>query len=76
MTAKQKIRRTLPGTRHETRLFAEDGKELWHVLDIRGCFDVLVDASCYQIRVNHILGGQVTTCYGTIEQARAAWPEA
>lgn len=74
MNAQDKIRRSLPGTRHETRLFAEDGVELWHVLDIRGCFDELIDASCYQIRDhNSPLGGVMTTCYGSIEQARKAW---
>lgn len=74
MNAQDKIRRKLPGTRNETLLFAEDGRELWHVLDIRGCFDELIDASCYQIRDNNMpFGGQMVTCYGTIEQARKAW---
>ena len=69
MTPQEFLRRKLPGFKQETLMAANKDRELWHVLDIRGCFDELIDASCYQIRQSD----GVCTCYGTIEQARAAW---
>lgn len=74
MITKQDIRRKLPGFKQETMLVGDRGRELWHVLDIRGCFDELIEASCYQIRTKDtVLGGERVTCYGTIQQAMEAW---
>ncbi len=74
MTPKQLLRRKLPGFKQETLMAATKDRELWHVLDIRGCFDELIDASCFQIRTkDRVLGGEVVTTYGTITQAYEAW---